>query len=77
MAEFNDRARHRGGPLCPTSRQPAITREAEIEAAAGLPGTSKAVESELRRDGIDPDRLSIFNLGRPAALLHYPYPPWP
>ena len=45
-------------------------------AAAGLPGTSKAVEYELRREGIDPARLSIFNLGRPAALLHYPYPPW-
>lgn len=77
MGETKDKAREGNGLVCPTSRQPASSREAGMEvAAAGLPGTSEAVQSELRREGIDPDRLSIFNLGRPAALLHYSYPPW-
>lgn len=52
-------------------------RGGEAEAAAvGLPGASEAAECELRREGIDPDRLYIFHLGLPAQLLHYPYPPW-
>lgn len=45
-------------------------------AAAGLPGAPAAVEDELRRVGIDPDRLSIFHLGHPIELLKYPTPPW-
>ena len=48
----------------------------ENVAAAGLPGAPKAVEEELRRVGIDPDRLSIFHLGHPIELLQYPTPPW-
>ena len=48
----------------------------DTPAAAGLPGAPVEVEEELRREGIDPDRLSIFHLGRPIELLHYPRPPW-
>jgi hypothetical protein len=35
--------------------------------AAGLPGAPDAAEARLRRAGIDPDRLSIQELGRPHA----------
>lgn len=62
---------------CPPRSYPASSPEGELEAAkAGLPGASELVECELRQDGIDPDRLSIFHFGRPSYLLHYHYPPW-
>jgi len=44
--------------------------------AVGLPGASAVAEKELRKAGIDPDRLPILHLGRPGHLLHYPFPPW-
>ena len=77
MDETNNKVSERGGRGYPPDSQAASNREADMAAAAaGLPGASKAAESELRRDGIDPDRLSIIKFGRPAALLRYPYPPW-
>ena len=44
------------------------------EEAAGLPGAPRRAESRLRRAGIDPDRLSITQLGLPADALRPPYP---
>ena len=58
------------------SGAPEQDMASENVAAAGLPGAPKAVEEELRRVGIDPDRLSIFQLGHPIELLQYPTPPW-
>ena len=58
------------------SNAPEQDMASENVAAAGLPGAPKAVEEELRRVGIDPDRLSIFHLGHPIELLQYPTPPW-
>jgi len=58
------------------SSAPEQDMASENVAAAGLPGAPKAVEEELRRVGIDPDRLSIFHLGHPIELLQYPTPPW-
>lgn len=58
------------------SSAPEQDTASENVAAAGLPGAPKAVEEELRRVGIDPDRLSIFQLGHPIELLQYPTPPW-
>jgi hypothetical protein len=58
------------------SSAPEQDMASENVAAAGLPGAPKAVEDELRRVGIDPDRLSIFHLGHPIELLQYPTPPW-
>jgi len=58
------------------SSAPEQDMASENVAAAGLPGAPKAVEEELRRVGIDPDRLSIFQLGHPIELLQYPTPPW-
>jgi len=49
---------------------------ADTVAAAGLPGAPAEVEEELRREGIDPDRLSIFHLGHPIELLKHPTPLW-
>ena len=46
------------------------------EEAAGLPGAPAQAESRLRRAGIDPDRLSIAQLGLPADALRPPYPLW-
>ncbi len=46
------------------------------EAAAGLPGASPHVEQTLQEAGIDPDRLSILQLGSPAKLLKRRIPPW-
>jgi hypothetical protein len=45
-------------------------------AAAGLPGAPAKAEAELRKAGIDPDRLSILHLGLPAGLLARPLPLW-
>jgi len=58
------------------SRAPEQDTASENIAAAGLPGAPVAVEEELRRVGIDPDRLSIFQLGHPVELMQYPAPPW-
>ncbi len=41
------------------------------EASAGLPGAPRPAEETLRRAGIDPDRLSIFYLGWPGALVRH------
>lgn len=77
MGDTKDKASEVDEIECKSNRQPTSSREADMSvAAAGLPGASKVAERELRRDGIDPDRLSIFKLGRPTALLRYPYPPW-
>ena len=38
------------------------------EVAAGLPGAPSALHKYLGKTGIDPDRLSILHLGRPAYL---------
>ena len=46
------------------------------EVAAGLPGAPSALHKYLRKTGIDPDRLSILHLGRPAYLLNNRTPPW-
>jgi hypothetical protein len=44
-------------------------------ATAGLPGAPAHAESALREAGIDPDRLSIQELGRPAGpVLAIPWP---
>lgn len=44
--------------------------------AVGLPGAPSALHSYLRKTGIDPDRLSILHLGRPAYLRKHAIPPW-
>ena len=46
------------------------------EVVAGLPGTSSKVHQDLSKAGIDPDRLSILNLGRPPKLLKHETPRW-
>ena len=46
------------------------------EVTAGLPGAPSALHKYLRKTGIDPDRLSILHLGRPANLHKYKTPPW-
>jgi hypothetical protein len=46
------------------------------EVTAGLPGAPSALHKYLRKTGIDPDRLSILHLGRPAYLHKYTIPPW-
>lgn len=43
-------------------------------AGAGLPHAQSRVEDKLRRSGIDPDRLSIFQFGLKAHL--HTIPPW-
>ena len=50
--------------------------ERPTTARAGLPGTPANIENHLRKTGIDPDRLSILHLGRPAAILHLRVTPW-
>lgn len=56
--------------------QSARPEEVRPEVAAGLPGAPSALHNYLRKAGIDPDRLSILHLGRPAYLRHYRTPPW-
>jgi hypothetical protein len=46
------------------------------EVVAGLPGASSKVHQVLSNAGIDPDRLSILNLGRPLKLLKNKTPRW-
>ncbi len=50
--------------------------EVRPEVVAGLPGASSRVHRILSKAGIDPDRLSILNLGRPPKLLKYETPRW-
>ena len=50
--------------------------EVRPEVVAGLPGASSRVHRILSKAGIDPDRLSILNLGRPPKLLKYETPQW-
>lgn len=50
--------------------------EVRPEVGAGLPGASSRVHRILAKAGIDPDRLSILNLGRPLKLLKYSTPRW-
>lgn len=54
---------------CALPERPKVAR-------AGLPGTPENIIHRLRRMGIDPDRLSIFHLGKPAAILRLSYSPW-
>ena len=60
--------KNRSHPECPEQVRP--------EVAAGLPGAPSALHKYLRKTGIDPDRLSILHLGRPAYLGKYRTPPW-
>jgi len=64
----------------PNETKESPTPEQEIlpdtAAAVGLPGAPTEVEEELRREGIDPDRLSINQLGHPVELSEYATPPW-
>ena len=46
------------------------------EVVAGLPGASSKVHQVLSKAGIDPDRLSILNLGWPLKLLKNKTPRW-
>jgi hypothetical protein len=46
------------------------------EVTAGLPGAPSTLHKYLRKTGIDPDRLSILHLGRPAYLHKHQVPPW-
>jgi hypothetical protein len=50
--------------------------EVRPEVAAGLPGAESKVHRALVKAGIDPDRLSILHLGRPAKSLALKTPPW-
>ncbi len=59
-----------------SSPAPEQITSSDTAAAAGLPGTPEAVKEELRREGIDPDRLSIIQLGHPIELAHFPIPLW-
>lgn len=45
-------------------------------ARAGLPGTPANIKHHLLKTGIDPDRLSILHLGKPAAILRLRFSPW-
>ena len=53
---------------CPEQVRPEVT--------AGLPGAPSALHKYLRKTGIDPDRLSILHLGRPAYLRNSRTPAW-
>jgi hypothetical protein len=46
------------------------------EAAAGLPGAPTAAHRTLHEAGIDPDRLSILQLGSPSKQRKHRVPPW-
>lgn len=48
------------------------SKEASPIATAGLPSTNADVDSELRRSGIDPERLSVVQLGRRSHLTGVP-----
>ena len=53
-----------------------VLPERPSTARAGLPGTPFNINEHLRKTGIDPDRLSILHLGRPAAILRLRFKPW-
>jgi len=59
--------------ISPSPEQDTAT---DTASAAGLPDAPVEVEEELRREGIDPDRLSIFHFGSPSELLRHPTAPW-
>lgn len=48
------------------------SNESSPVATAGLASTSGAVDTELRRSGIDPERLSVVQLGRRSHLTGVP-----
>jgi len=48
------------------------SNETSPVATAGLASTSGAVDTELRRSGIDPERLSVVQLGRRSHLTGVP-----
>jgi hypothetical protein len=56
---------------------PSIEPQPELpHSAAGLAGAPAEAAEQLRRQGIDPHRLSVFRLGRPSRLLWRGYAPW-
>tara|TARA_R110001592_G_scaffold152075_2_gene379302 strand:- start:1485 stop:2843 length:1359 start_codon:yes stop_codon:yes gene_type:complete len=55
---------------------PDSRTEVRPEVSAGLPGAESKVHRSLFKAGIDPDRLSILHLGRPAKLLAQKTPSW-
>jgi len=59
-----------------THSQSERRKSVRPEVTAGLPGAPSALHKYLRKTGIDPDRLSILHLGRPAYLHKYKTPPW-
>ncbi len=63
-----------------TNEKPDSAAETKVkvrpEVVAGLPGASSKVHRVLAKAGIDPDRLSILNLGRPLKLLKNKTPRW-
>lgn len=54
---------------CALPERPKVAR-------AGLPGTPATIKHHLLQTGIDPDRLSILHLGKPAAILRLRFTPW-
>ncbi|MEP0174847.1 MAG: hypothetical protein ABJH28_18585 [Paraglaciecola sp.] len=54
---------------------PDSSEQVRPEVSAGLPGASPVLDRNLRKAGIDPDRLSILHLGLPAHL-HRQFPAW-
>lgn len=59
-----------------THSQSEYSEPVRPEVAAGLPGAPSALHKYLRKTGIDPDRLSILHLGRPAYLGQSNTPSW-
>ena len=59
-----------------THSQTECHEQVRPEVTAGLPGAPSALHKYLRKTGIDPDRLSILHLGRPAYLRNSRTPAW-
>ena len=59
-----------------THSQTERPEQVRPEVTAGLPGAPSALHKYLRKTGIDPDRLSILHLGRPAYLRNSRTPAW-
>ena len=59
-----------------THSQTERPEQVRPEVTAGLPGAPSALHKYLRKTGIDPDRLSILHLGRPAYLHNSRTPAW-
>jgi Ca2+/Na+ antiporter len=59
-----------------TNSIPDIKVKIRPEVVAGLPGASSRVHKLLTKAGINADRLSILNLGRPPKLLKNKIPRW-